>query len=103
MLEKIKILLGIKEDDESQDDILNLLIKICKDEAQDFCNLASYSPKLDSAVIEMVIERYNKRGTEGATSVSSNGINESYIDDYSQTVKAKLIKNRKIRIVGYRE
>ena len=103
MLEKIKLLLGIAEDDEKYDDLLNLLISLCKSQAVDFCNLKEYSSKLDSAVIEMVIERYNKRGTEGVTSVSSNGISESYIDDYSQIVKAKLIKNRKIRIVGNRE
>lgn len=100
MLEKIKILLGIGEEDESKDDLLNILISLCKDEAIDFCNLAEYSNKLDSAVISMVIERYNKIGTEGVTSVSTHGIGEDYIDGYSQTIKNKLIKNRKIRIVG---
>ena len=47
----------------------------------------------------MVIERYNKIGTEGASSVSTNGINESYIEDYSRPIKEKLIKNRKVRLV----
>jgi hypothetical protein len=65
----------------------------------DFCNLDEYSSKLDSAVISMVIERYNKIGTEGASSVSTNGINESYMEDYSRPVIKKLIKNRKVRLV----
>ena len=65
----------------------------------DFCNLDEYSSKLDSAVISMVIERYNKIGTEGASSVSTNGINESYREDYSRPVIKKLIKNRKVRLV----
>jgi hypothetical protein len=65
----------------------------------DFCNLDGYSSKLDSAVISMVIERYNKIGTEGASSVSTNGINESYMEDYSKPVIKKLIKNRKVRLV----
>jgi len=99
MLEKIKILLGLSEEDESKDDLLNTLISLCKDEAIDYCNLDEYSSKLDSAVIAMVIERYNKIGTEGITSVSTSGINESYTDFYSEPVKMKLIKNRKIRVV----
>ena len=93
MLEKIKILLGLTDD--SKDELLGVLIGICKDEALDFCNLEDYSTKLDSAVIGMVIEKYNKMGTEGLASGSSNGINESYIDGYSEIVLSKLKKNRK--------
>lgn len=97
MLEKIKLLLGLADD--SKDDMLNVLIALCKDEAVDFCNLKEYSTKLDSAIISMVIERYNKIGTEGVTSVSTNGINESYVDGYSEIVLSKLRKNRKVKCV----
>lgn len=99
MLEKIKILLGIAEEDESKDDLINLLISLCKDEAVDFCNLPEYDSKLDSAVISMVIERYNARGTEGLTSVSGSGVNEHYKDGYSSNIISALIKNRKIRCI----
>ena len=98
MLEKIKILLGLGND-ESRDELLNVLIALCKDEAIDFCNLKEYSNKLDSAVINMVIERYNKIGTEGLTSVSTNGIDENYIDGYSEIVLSKLRKNRNVKCV----
>lgn len=97
MLEKIKILLGLTND--SKDELLSVLIALCKDEAIDFCNLKEYSAKLDSAIIGMVIERYNKIGTEGVTSVSTNGINESYVDGYSEIVLSKLRKNRKVKCV----
>ena len=97
MLEKIKMLLGIAEEDESKDDLINLLISLCKDEAVDFCNLPEYDSKLDSAVISMVIERYNARGTEGLTSVSGSGVNEHYKDGYSSNIISALVKNRKIR------
>lgn len=99
MLEKIKILLGIAEEDEGKDDLINLLISLCKDEAVDFCNLPEYDSKLDSAVISMVIERYNARGTEGLTSVSGSGVNEHYKDGYSSNIISALIKNRKIRCI----
>ena len=97
MLEKIKILLGLTDD--SKDELLGVLIGICKDEALDFCNLEDYSTKLDSAVIGMVIEKYNKMESEGLTSGSSSGINESYIDGYSEIVLSKLRKNRKVKCV----
>lgn len=99
MLDKIKLLLGIAEMDESKDELLNLLIQLCKDEAVDFCNLDEYISKLDSAVISMVIERYNKIGSEGAASVRTSGIDEDYLENYSKPIINKLIKNRKIRIV----
>ncbi len=99
MLEKIKMLLGIAEEDESKDDLINLLISLCKDEAVDFCNLPEYDSKLDSAVISMVIERYNARGTEGLSSVSGSGVNEHYKDGYSSNIISALIKNRKIRCI----
>lgn len=99
MLEKIKILLGIAEEDESKDDLINLLISLCKNEAVDFCNLPEYDSKLDSAVISMVIERYNARGTEGLTSVSGSGVNEHYKDGYSSNIISALVKNRKIRCI----
>lgn len=97
MLDKIKILLGLTDD--SKDELLNILIALCKDEAIDFCNLSVYSSKLDSAVIAMVIERYNKLGTEGVSSVSTNGIKEDYENGYSEIVLSKLRKNRKVKCV----
>ena len=99
MLEKIKMLLGIAEEDESKDDLINLLISLCKNEAVDFCNLPEYDSKLDSAVISMVIERYNARGTEGLSSVSGSGVNEHYKDGYSSNIISALVKNRKIRCI----
>jgi hypothetical protein len=97
MLDKIKILLGLADD--SKDDLLNILIALCKDEAVDFCNLTEYSNKLDSAIIAMVVERYNKLGTEGLSSVSTNGITEDYLTGYSEIVRSKLRKNRKVKCV----
>lgn len=97
MLDKIKILLNLS--DVNQDDLLDVLIGICKDEAMEYCNLNVYSSNLDSAVIQMVIERYNRIGTEGVTSVSSSGIKEEYSYNYSQHIINKLKKNRKVKCV----
>ena len=77
MLDKIKILLGITGDD--KDELLLILISLCKDQATEYCNLDEYSAKLDSAVIEMVIERYNKMGTERIPKAASSGLTEEYM------------------------
>ena len=97
MLDKIKLLLSITTDE--QDELLSVLISLCKDEATEYCNLEEYSSKLDSAVIEMVIERYNRRGSEGLGSTTSSGIKEEYFSNYSDPVIRKLQKNRKVRCV----
>jgi len=97
MLDKIKLLLNISNDD--KDDLLVTLISMCKDYATDYCNLEEYDQKLDSAVIEMVIERYNRIGSEGIISATSSGIKEEYKDGYSAPVIRKLQKNRKVKCV----
>jgi len=51
MLERIKLLLNIADNDDTQDELLATLIALCKDEAYIYCNLAEYNNKLDGAVI----------------------------------------------------
>lgn len=97
MLEKIKLLLGLTTDD--KDELIQTIIALCKDEAIDYCNLTEYTTKLDSAVIQMVIEKYNRLGSEGLGSTTSSGINEQYLDGYSNAVIRKLQKNRKVKCV----
>lgn len=97
MLEKIKLLLNLSSDE--KDELLQTLIAMCKDEAVDYCNLEEYSSKLDSAVVEMVIERYNRLGSEGLGSTTSSGIKEEYLNNYSGHVIRKLQKNRKVKCV----
>jgi hypothetical protein len=97
MLDKIKLLLDIATDE--KDELILLLIALCKDEATEFCNLEEYSNKLDSAVIEMVIEKYNRRGSEGLSASTSSGVKEDYISSYSDAVLRKLRKNRKVKCV----
>lgn len=95
MLDKLKILIDAGVDE----DLLNQLIEVCKVEATEYCNLVEYSTNLDPAVIEMVIERYNKLGVEGLTSQSSSTITSSFVDGYSKRIYQMLQKHRKIRVV----
>ena len=99
MIDKIKLLLNIKDDDSSQDELLTTLIAICKEEAYVYCNLEEYSDKLDFIIIQMVIEKYNRIGSEGTVSQSSSGASASYDSFYSEKVVRLLNKYRKVKMV----
>lgn len=98
MLEKIKLLLS-KVDDDTVDELLNTLISMCKEEAYIYCNLPEYDKKLDNIIVSMVIEKYNRIGSEGATSQSSSGVSASYNDFYSDKIVRMLNKFRKVKMV----
>lgn len=97
MLDKIKILLNIQDD--AQDELLSTLMGLCREEAYIYCNLPAYSEKLDFVVIQMVIERYNRIGSEGTTSQSSSGVSANYDSFYSDKVVRLLNKYRKVKTV----
>lgn len=96
MLERIKLLLN---KDDSTDELLNTLISMCKEEAYIYCNLPAYDSKLDFVVVSMVIEKYNRMGSEGTLSQSSSGASASYDSFYSDKVVRMLNKFRKVKMV----
>lgn len=97
MLDKIKLLLSIADD--TADDLLNTLIAICKEEAYIYCNLPEYNEKLDNIVVFMVIEKYNRIGSEGTESQSASGISATYESFYSEKIVKMLNKHRRVRCV----
>lgn len=98
MLDRIKLLLN-KENDDGIDELLLVLITLCKEEAYIYCNLDEYDDALDYIVIQMVIERYNRIGSEGTTEQSSSGAKAVYDSFYSQKVERMLNKHRKVKCV----
>lgn len=98
MLEKIKLLLN-KADDDSVDELLQILISLCREEAASYCNLPEYDSKLDYIVMQMVIERFNRIGSEGTTSQSSSGVSATYDSFYSEKVRKLLNKHRRVKCV----
>lgn len=96
MLEKIKIMLGL---DETKDELLKLLVDDAIEEVVNYCNLTTYPEKLNSTVIKMVIQNYNRLGSEGISSQSFSGVSESFIDGYTADIIMVLNKNRKVRFL----
>lgn len=97
MLDRIKLLLN--RTDDSEDELLQTLIALCKEEAYTYCNLGLYDSILDYIVVQMVIERYNRIGSEGATTQSTSGVSTSYDSFYSDKVTKMLNKHRRLRTI----
>lgn len=78
---------------------IEAIVEMCKDEAVQFCNLKEYTEKLDNAVVQMTIERYNRLNNEGVSRSNASTIDESFIDGYSKSTLSMLVKNRKVKLV----
>lgn len=72
---------------------------MCKEEATQYCNLLEYSEKLDNAVVQMVLERYNRMKNEGIDSTNASGIHETFHDGYTASTMSMLRKNRKVALL----
>ena len=98
ILDKVKLILFPTEN-YTKDEILTMLIEDAKVEAIDYCNLLEYNIKLDSTIVKMVIQNYNKSITQGIASESFSGVSESYINGYTSDVISLLNKNRKVKFL----
>ena len=98
ILDKVKLVLFPTEN-YTKDDILTMLIEDAKIEAVDYCNLSIYDMKLDSTIVKMSIQNYNKSINQGIASESFSGVSESYVNGYSADIIVMLNKNRKVRML----
>jgi len=100
LLENIKLYLGITGT--AKDDFLVLLIDTCTEEACIYTGLNNNSltqQKLSHIITMMVIERYNKRGNEGISSATYDGVSESYFEDYSAGIYRQLQQYKKLKVI----
>lgn len=94
MLDKIMLLLGNSADEE----VIELLISQAKSFLLLFCNLSEYKTSYDPLIIRMVLEDYNRMGSEGVQSKSFNGLTESFGDEpYSSLVMSQLRSFSRLR------
>lgn len=94
MLDKIMLLLG----NSASEELIELLISQAKSFLLLFCNLSEYNSRYDSLIIRMVIEDFNKMGSEGMTSKSFNGLSQSFSEaPYSSLVMTQLNSYKRIK------
>lgn len=97
MIEEIKLLLGDTATNYS-DAQISLSYRIALLEVETYCNREA-DDALKFAAEEIAVIKLNRMNTEGLTSQSYSGVNESYIDGYPAHIQAILNRKRKMKIV----
>lgn len=96
MLSKIKLLLGLS--DNSKDELLTVLLDQAVEEAILYTH-NNDTAQLEGAIINMVVFKYNRIGTEGVDSEGYSGVSFSYSADYPEAIMRQLRSKRKIRTI----
>jgi hypothetical protein len=96
MIEEIKILLGDAAANYN-DALISLCYKLSLAEVGDYCNREA-DASLELIAERITIIKLNRINTEGLSSQSLSGINESYIDGYPADIQAALNRKRKIQV-----
>lgn len=86
MLENVKLLLGITSTDKDQ--LITLLIDLATQEAVNFTN--AQVSALTPIILQMVVYKYNRLGTEGLESEDYSGLTYTYLNDYPDYIVNQL-------------
>ena len=79
MINKVKTLLGVEDNDK----LLNEIIEITEYKILNYINKKTLPTELEFILIELVISRFNRIGSEGIASESVDGKSVSYEDDFN--------------------
>ena len=78
LLNRVKTLLGITDNDE----LIYEIVEITKSKILNYINEIKLPQELEFILIEMAVSRFNKIGSEGFSSESTDGKSISYEDDF---------------------
>lgn len=99
-LEKLKIRVGISLEDNSKDDLLNVILDDAAAQILDFTNRTELLPKMEGLQKELSIEYYNRQGSEGESSRNEGGVSVSYSTEIPESIKTRLVAYRRLKVVG---
>src|SRR5690606_3368532 len=97
-LEKLKLILGIKGNDE--DDLLNYLLESTEQKILNYCNLKELPAELENVLIEMTANKY--RNHSGAKSINIGDTSVTFGDDsndISKEHKVQLNRFRRLQLI----
>lgn len=100
MLEKVKLMLGIKSNDTSYDDILNLMIEDTTTAVLNYCRIRKLPKELESTVREIVVNKYKSIEIDNVESVKRGDTEVTYseaigVKDFTDIQKASLNRFRR--------
>lgn len=96
-MNEIKILLGNAVNNYS-DELIDLTYRMTLSEIESYCN-RKIDIELDMIAKRITVIKLNHINNEGISSISLNGISESYLDGYPNDIKMILNRKRKIKVV----
>lgn len=96
LLSLLKFELGIEDD--TKDNLLKVYINKCVHKVMDITKQSEtyVLSALIYVVMDLVVIMYNRRGTEGVSNQSANGMSESYINDIPRDIKKQLYSHRRL-------
>lgn len=102
MLDNVKILVGIQEGDTGKDALLALYITKTTQQVLNYCNLTELAPEMEGIVEDLVVMRYNRRGSEGVQSeMIGDRSKQFYVmgEDIPESVKTQLNRFRRMKMI----
>ncbi len=81
MLNDLKVMLGIEENDTGADKRLELIVKNARQQLEAKLGGLDIPESLDYIILEVSIKRFNRIGSEGLTSHTVEGEALSFVDD----------------------
>lgn len=78
------------------DELINDLIEETQEEVKAYIHREDIPPSLQGVLIELVVIKCNRLGTEGISSESFSGVSTSYINGFPKDIEKKLRKCRKL-------
>ena len=97
MIQEIKVLLGPRADNYTEDQI-GLCSKMAVAEVEGYCN-RTLDMELEIAATKIAVIMLNRLGTEGLASQGFSGVSESYKDGWPSEIKAVLDRKRLVKLV----
>ena len=99
-MQQVKVLLGIK--DELQDAILEVIEQLTMQHFLSYVGDETVPPKLDWLIIEVMVKRYNRLGSEGMTNQSAEGISMTFdlsdFEPYEDILKRLYKESRNVGV-----
>lgn len=94
LIDNLKIRLNVTTTDKTN--LLTELIADVEGEIKEYCNISVLETKHDSLIKDIVVFKWNRLSSEGLSSESFSGVNQSYTDDYTKDIKRKLRRFRRL-------
>ena len=94
-IQKLQVLIGRTD----KDALLTVLLEQAQEEFKQLCNREDIPANAENIVNDMVVEKYNRFGTEGLAAQSFSGTSETFSDNYPARLLAALARFRKARFL----